>query len=221
MSSENLRLVNDFAPGYDKYIKNCNWNGPDMLFGMMYEYLSPDQKVLDLGIGTGLSAALFGKAGLEVYGLDGSEVMLQICKEKNIAKKLIKADLSEGKIPTNIVFNHMVSFAVFHFLADLQPLFKEINLHLSENGTFGFSIDIYNSDRDTEYKETSVPSVFVKEQESGPTIYKHTEQYLENTLRAAGFDLKKSSEIQAFADKENNREVWFQLLVVQKSRVSA
>lgn len=97
MSSETLQQVNDFAPNYDNYIKNCNWNGPDMLFGLMYEYIAPKQKIMDLGTGTGLSATLFAKAGLEVYGLDGSEVMLQICKEKNIAKQLIQADLSERK----------------------------------------------------------------------------------------------------------------------------
>ena len=218
MSSETLRQINEFAPQYDKYIENCNWNGPAMLFGLMYEYISPKQTILDLGIGTGLSATLFVKAGLEVYGVDGSETMLQICKEKKIAKQLFQVDLSEGRIPVDMVFNHMVSFAVFHFLGDLQPLFKEINLHIAENGMFGFSIDLYNSAKDADYKETSVPGVFVKEQELGPTIYKHTAQYLENALQVAGFNLKKTSEIQAFADRENNREVWFQLVVVQKSK---
>lgn len=218
MSSETLQQVNDFAPNYDNYIKTCNWNGPDMLFGLMYEYIAPKQKIMDLGTGTGLSATLFAKAGLEVYGLDGSEVMLQICKEKNIAKQLIQADLSEGKIPVDQVFDHMVSFAVFHFLGDLLPLFKEINRHIAENGILGFSVDLYNSAKDNDYIETSTTGIFVKEQEGGPTIYKHSEQYLITTLKTSGFEIIKSSEIQAFIDKENKREVRFQLLVTQKHR---
>ncbi len=33
---------------------------------------------------TGLSATLFHKAGLEVFGLDASEEMLEVCKLKGI-----------------------------------------------------------------------------------------------------------------------------------------
>lgn len=112
----------------------------------------------------------------------------------------------------------MVSFAVFHFLGDLQPLFKEINRHIAENGIFGFSVDLYNSAKDNDYIETSTTGIFVKKQEGGPTIYKHSEQYLITTLKTSGFEIKKSSEIQAFVDKDNKREVRFQLLVTQKHR---
>lgn len=94
-----LQLVNQFAQGYDSYIKNCQWYGPDMLFGMMYEYLTPNEQILDLGTGTGLCASLFHKAGLKVFGVDGSEEMLKICKSKNITVELKLADLTKSEIP--------------------------------------------------------------------------------------------------------------------------
>jgi ubiquinone/menaquinone biosynthesis C-methylase UbiE len=54
------------------------WHGHEALFGMMFEYVLPGQPILDIGIGTGLIAALFKKAGLEVYGIDISGEMLEV-----------------------------------------------------------------------------------------------------------------------------------------------
>ena len=41
---------------YDKRIKEYGWVGSEVAFGMAYEYTSPSQTILDIGIGTGLGS---------------------------------------------------------------------------------------------------------------------------------------------------------------------
>lgn len=216
MQLNTLDLVNDFAPGYDSYINRCRWYGPEMLFGLMYEFISPGETLLDLGIGTGLSALPFHKAGLKIYGLDGSQAMLQLCEKKNIAQELKQCDFSNPFIPFEIEFNHIISYAVFHFLFDIQPLLSKISEKLIRGGIFGFSADVYNPSTDKDYLETSVPGIYIKTQQNGPIIYKHTIEYLENTLTNTGFRLIKTTYFLAFQDLNSQREVYFQLIIAAK-----
>lgn len=58
-------------------LRSTAGNDPVILHGMLTEHLKPRQRLLDLGIGTGLSALPFRQAGLEVNGIDGSEEMLK------------------------------------------------------------------------------------------------------------------------------------------------
>ena len=55
---------------------------------MIFEFLKMKDKVLDIGIGTGLSVIDFHALGLDVYGLDYSNRMLEVCSQKNIAVDL-------------------------------------------------------------------------------------------------------------------------------------
>ena len=79
---KNLFFKKEFVEKYDDAIKQQKWYGAEILFGMVYEYLKKNDKILDIGIGTGLSATAFYKAGLEIYGLDNSLEMLEACKQK-------------------------------------------------------------------------------------------------------------------------------------------
>ena len=65
---------------YDKRVKEYGWVGSEVAFGLAYEYTSPAQTILDIGIGTGLGSILFHKAGMFIYGLDNSDAMLDICQ---------------------------------------------------------------------------------------------------------------------------------------------
>ncbi len=56
---KNLFFKKEFVERYDDAVKKQKWYGAEILFGMIYEYLRADDKILDIGIGTGLSATAF------------------------------------------------------------------------------------------------------------------------------------------------------------------
>ena len=57
---------------YDEQVREYESYAHDVLFGMSFEYVRSGERLLDLGIGTGLASLPFAKLGLEVFGLDGS-----------------------------------------------------------------------------------------------------------------------------------------------------
>jgi 2-polyprenyl-3-methyl-5-hydroxy-6-metoxy-1,4-benzoquinol methylase len=61
-------LHDAYAADYDQQVQSCDCHVADVLFGLCYEYVQPGQRLLDAGIGSGLSAQLFAKAGLEIHG---------------------------------------------------------------------------------------------------------------------------------------------------------
>lgn len=61
---------------WDAAVKAHGWYAADVVFGLVFEYLTPGQRILDLGCGTGLASEPFARFGLEVYGIDGSPNML-------------------------------------------------------------------------------------------------------------------------------------------------
>ena len=66
------------AAQYEQEAAESGWHGHAILFGMMYEFVNPDETLLDIGIGTGLSSELFHKAGLHISGFDKSAKMLKL-----------------------------------------------------------------------------------------------------------------------------------------------
>ena len=89
MSSEiALKAADEIAKEYDNYVSERGWIGPLVVFNLLKLYISPGMQLLDIGIGTGLCSNLFFKAGVKIYGLDGSAEMLKVCALKNMTEEL-------------------------------------------------------------------------------------------------------------------------------------
>jgi predicted TPR repeat methyltransferase len=217
-SEKTIQSADALAKEYDEYVLNRNWSGPEILFGLMHEYLSAGQKLLDIGIGTGLSSQLFRTAGLRIYGVDGSSEMLNICRSKNIATELKQVDLAKEVIPfKSLCFDHIISYAVFHLIGDISNLVGQVSELIKMNGILGFSCALYNSSNPEDFKESGINGLYERiNKDSGIKNYRHSKEYVKNILTMNNFSVIKNLEILAFKDTEADREVYFSLFTARK-----
>lgn len=188
---KNLFFKKEFVEKYDEAIKKQKWFGAEILFGMLYEHLKANDKILDIGIGTGLSATAFYKAGLEIHGLDYSDEMLEACKQKNIAVDLQQFDLNNTPLPyqTNF-FNHVSANAVLYFIPRLDALFSEISRILKKSGIWAFILEENANQLQSEFVEK--PSG-----KNGLVNYQHRKKYLFELMNENRFFLLKKIEFVA------------------------
>ena len=74
--SDQATLHDAYAADYDAQVSAYDCYLAEALFGLCYDFVQPGQSLLDLGIGSGLSAAPFARAGLRVAGMDFAPAML-------------------------------------------------------------------------------------------------------------------------------------------------
>jgi len=136
----NLRTEYGSTAEYDRITHEYGYYSPDILFGLCFEYIRSSERLLDIGIGTGLSAYPFAKAGLQVSGLDFSLEMLNAVRLKEITVDLKQFDIRNKPWPyPDGYFNHIVACGVLHFQADLAPIFLEASRVVRSGGILAFT----------------------------------------------------------------------------------
>ena len=89
---------------------SSGFHGHEIAFGLMYEFVTSNETLLDIGIGTGLGSLLFHKAGLRISGFDYSQAMLGVCKLKGFTGELVQHDLRTVPFPyKESSFNHITN----------------------------------------------------------------------------------------------------------------
>jgi predicted TPR repeat methyltransferase len=136
-----LQMVNAFANQYDCYIKDCHWTGPELFYSWLKPFLKKGQKLLDIGIGTGLSSILYQPDGIEIYGIDGSEEMIRLTAEKQFTRELKQIDLCSDELWFDgIHFDYAIAHAVFHLVGDIEPIVKNCSESFMDAGYFIFNL---------------------------------------------------------------------------------
>ena len=116
-SMDAIQVHDQYAADYDRLSLDFGYVLPDALFGLCSEFLQPGKRLLDIGIGTGLSSVPFARAGMAVYGLDGSVEMLKVCEEKKIAVELKPWDIRTAPWPyADKFFAAVIECGTIHFL---------------------------------------------------------------------------------------------------------
>ncbi len=213
MPKHNLKLADEFAAEYDKSVVKNNWVGPEEIYNLVHDLIKPNSEILDVGIGTGESAVRFQKAGHKITGIDGSERMLEVCKKKNVGKKLIMHDLEEVPIPLeNNCFDGAISCAVFHLINPLKPIFAEIKRLLKNNGIFVFTFE--NTDEVLAYSEIET-GVWATKTTTGVFGFKYSEEYISGLLEQNNFKIIRQKKFLAYTNSELQKAFYFTANVAQ------
>ncbi len=162
---------------------------------------------MDIGIGTGLCSSLFFMHGLKIYGLDNSDEMLAMCRQKGIATELKKWDLLDTPLPyADGQFDIIISGGVFHFLEDLQPMFKEVARIIRPHGIFAFTNKTIPDEFPIDcYSEIS---------EGSSWIFSFSDDYIGDLLNQN--DFRRLKEVKFFVLDEEEKDMLLKGYVVQK-----
>ena len=88
------------------------------------DLMSENCKVLDAGCGNGKNMIYIKNKFIEVVGIDFSEKLIEICKNKSL--NVINADIRNLPFKDNS-FNFVMSIAVIHHLSCEEDRYKSIN----------------------------------------------------------------------------------------------
>ena len=199
---------------YDLEAKYANWLGPEVVFGLSFEYVKPGEILLDLGIGTGLASQLYYKAGLKIWGMDISNDMLNICRQKNITVDLKKHDLTDEPYPFDSESSdHIVCIGTLHFFKDLNLIFSESSRIIKTDGIFVFTVADQN---DTEDEEIIAGPELTHSDET-IIMYRHNEEKLINCLDQYNFKFLQSLEFLINIDREKTKTFRTKAYVTQKT----
>ena len=214
-------ISEEFAEEYDRQSLKYGWFSPEIIFGLTFEYINTGQSLLDIGIGTGLSSELFHKAGLQVYGLDSSEKMLNICRSKNITIELKNHDLQVTPFPyPDRSFHHIVVNGVFHLIKDLTPIIDETSRLVKNNGILSFTFEENRPVQSDEYRKSDINGISeMINKDSGVRSYRHKNNYIEELLKRNKFNLLKQVDFLAFRKTPWNKEKYFKAIIVRKDNI--
>ncbi len=216
---DRISVHNQEAARYDQQAHDYNCYVHDALFGMSFEYVAPGDRLLDIGIGTGLASRSFAKIGMDVYGCDGSVEMLKVCESKAFAKDLKVFDLRNMPLPyVDCFFDHVVCCGVLHFFGELDSIMKEVLRIIKPGGIFAFTVaaptpaeEAIAGEKPNGYIETPTPW--------DVSIYMHSGGYITNLLRNHGFAILKTQKLLIRGGpEENSEDMLFRAYVAREAR---
>ncbi len=192
------------ASQYDEEVKAYSSYGHEVLFGMGFEFVSAGEKLLDIGIGTGLASIHFSEIGLKVYGLDNSQKMLTACRSKGFTEEMKMCDVTREIIPyEDHFFDHVICCGVMHFMGDMKALFSEVSRVIKSGGVFAFSI----APQETSADYFEGPTAW------GVPIFRHSPGYIMELLETNGMELLKEQRLLIKGADKVNFDMLFSVLI--------
>ena len=176
-----------FGYYYDEVMNKLNY---DLWLEFIEPYLKPNDKILDLACGTGTLITMLKMKGYDAEGLDLSETILEIAKEKmkvnHLNFNLYHKDMTNFKIDKKY---DMITcfFDSINFLNDkkkIKLLFSNVKSHLNEKGYF--ICDIFSKALLEEYANNDLDEDYVTfrlkwtTKKINPTTIKHTIKIIED-----------------------------------------
>ncbi|MBN1569624.1 MAG: class I SAM-dependent methyltransferase [Acidobacteria bacterium] len=208
------------AAQYESQAAEVGWHGHEIIFGLMYEFIEPDETLLDIGIGTGLGSNLFHRAGLRISGFDNSIEMLEGCKSKGFSGEIIQHDLRDAPFPyATDSFHNILSLAVLNFFEDLAPVFREVARIIRSKGVFGFTVEGKKPGQEACYALRVNRGTNLTKGQREISMYRHSDEQIRDLLEDVGFRVLKEFEFLTDRYPEQGIEVYLKAYVARKECV--
>lgn len=144
-----MEAYSSFAQVYDLFMDNVpyeEWSS--YLIELLKEYGTEDGLVLELGCGTGKMTRLLSEAGYDMIGVDNSEDMLEIAREKQLEEAdgailYLLQDMREFELYGTVQAVVSICDSMNYILEedDLLQVFKLVNNYLDPKGIFIFDLN--------------------------------------------------------------------------------
>ena len=170
-------LFDNYANIFDKsLVDELQYNVPKIVSKLITNNFQNKSigSVLDLGCGTGLFGEEIHHYCKYLEGVDLSNLMLNIAKEKNVYNKLSAKDILDYLNSKKLDFDYFVFLDVFIYLGDLDDVFKLIYLQNKSSGKLVFTTE--NNKKENYFLE-----------ESGR--YSHSKSYIEMLCNKYNYDI--------------------------------
>ncbi len=186
------------ATDFDKkYLSSKNFIEPFAIWTKLIDkYSHQDFRVLDLGCGSGIFTIYSAERNSSAIGMDGSEEMLKICRQRKANAETYNVDFIQSNIndlQQNLTekFDLIICSSVLEYLDDLEGSLRSISSSLNENGLLIFSMP----NRQSFYRK--LESVIFK-LTGRPKYYEYvknvcTLREMESKLKDHGFNLLESN----------------------------
>jgi len=181
MADKTTEAYNKIAEDYNKRNYNHFWQ-KEYKF---YKSIIFGKKIIDLGCGAGRDAEAFVKDGFNYLGIDSSEEMLKIAKERVPDGQFEVMNLRNIDLPFESFDGFWASASLLHFPKKEVPMILKSFYNILKNNGVGF-ISVK--------EKRDVDEGFIKEEKYGG-IERYfsffTEEEMDNFLEKAGFSILK------------------------------
>jgi predicted TPR repeat methyltransferase len=139
------RLFDQYAPYYDYHLQErLRYHVPNSMKDKLASetHLHDNQwPILDLGCGTGLVAELLKPYSSQLVGIDCSQQMIAIARQKKLYDELITDELVIA-MPSLGSFEFITAADVFTYIGDLSDVLTHSVEHLNSGGYLCFSVEV-------------------------------------------------------------------------------
>lgn len=196
-----------FATVYDLFMDNVPYEQwADYVQQLLKKYSIHSGLVLELGCGTGSMARELAAKGYDMIGIDNSEEMLQIAREKgnewNDSILYLCQDMREFELYGTVTAAVSVCGSMNYILTeeDLLRIFRLVNNYLDPQGIF-----IFDLDTQFEYQEILGDSTIAENREEGSFIWENS-YYEEEMINEINLSLFiKEPEGKSIADQKEKK----------------
>jgi len=196
------------AADYDDLLKQYEWRAPELIYDYLSKYILSNTKLLDIGVGTGISSQRFHQMGVELFGLDNSPDMLDICKAKKVFKELLLFNILKDEIPyPKATFEYIICSGLLHFFSSLDHMFEETSRVLKHDGFFVFTFLENLIDNNLYTTETSF----------GVNIYYHNKNYIKDLADKFNFTFLYEQTFTTIKDLNTRETIDNKLIVLRKN----